>query len=187
MFCESRLVVSVCRFLPLVPCVGSPLSDVSHLDCVIFESDIQGLAVSPMQLIGQFMHLILQIAATYLLVSFLSFNLNRCYPMVLAGLKALEIPCFFSTLVAASETPFTYVNTANQGISFPSRLSFSFSTFFPFPSFCLTMSSTNLKFHFVYQHCMRASLMLSISSFQIALSKTKVLYQSNRVWTTPNF
>ena len=41
MFGEGRLVVSVCRFLPLVPCVCLPLSDVGHHNSVVFESDIQ--------------------------------------------------------------------------------------------------------------------------------------------------
>ena len=42
MFSESRLVVSVCRLLPLVPCVGPPLNNAGCLDSVVFESDTQG-------------------------------------------------------------------------------------------------------------------------------------------------
>ena len=41
MFSERRLVVSVCGFLPLIPCVDLFLSDVSCFNSVIFESDIQ--------------------------------------------------------------------------------------------------------------------------------------------------
>ena len=47
MFSERRIVVSVSSHLPLVPWGGLPLSDVGHLDSVIFESDILGLSVSP--------------------------------------------------------------------------------------------------------------------------------------------
>ena len=41
MFSERRFVVSVCRFLPLVPCVHPPLGDVGHLNSVAFESNIR--------------------------------------------------------------------------------------------------------------------------------------------------
>ena len=94
MFGKSRLVVSVCRFLPLVPSVGSPLSDIGHLNSVVFELDIQGS--SSLSYVAQrvFNASYLVEASADLLVSFLSFNLNRYWLMVLAGLKALEMTFF---------------------------------------------------------------------------------------------
>ena len=42
MFSESRLLDSVCQFLPLIPCLGPPLHDVGCLNSVVFELNIQG-------------------------------------------------------------------------------------------------------------------------------------------------
>ena len=41
MISESKLVVSICQFLPTIPCVDPPLSDVSYLNSVVCESCIQ--------------------------------------------------------------------------------------------------------------------------------------------------
>ena len=63
-------------------------------------------------------------------------------------MKALEMPHFLSTLDAASDNPFNWGKTANPGVSFCSRLFFSFSNFvfLLFPSgYHVTSGSLTLR------------------------------------------
>ena len=158
MFNDSRLVMSVCGLLPLTPCIGPPLSDVSCLDSVVFGSDIQvSSSLSCVTLWA--VHACYLVDGIHRLVD----NLLVFQPeQVGAGLKAREMPCFLNT--SASDNPFTYGKTANPCVSFCSRLVFSFSNFFfflLFPYFCL--SSTDLKVILGYPQCLRASLVMSFS------------------------